>query len=85
MSINDAEVKGKGKGKEKEMLEAAEGDNNTDEWDDSFIPTYVYDALKEKKRFDHMRVRSSTSHAVLTDELHRAVIKKMRKSFLAFI
>ncbi|KAF9242005.1 hypothetical protein BU15DRAFT_44303 [Melanogaster broomeanus] len=22
---------------------------------DSFIPTYVYDALKEKKRFDHMR------------------------------
>lgn len=24
---------------------------------DSFIPSYVYDALKEKKRFDHMRVR----------------------------
>jgi ubiquitin carboxyl-terminal hydrolase 10 len=23
---------------------------------DSFIPTYIYDALKEKKRFDHMRV-----------------------------
>ena len=25
---------------------------------DSFIPTYVYDAMKEKKRFDNMRVRS---------------------------
>jgi len=24
---------------------------------DSFIPTYVYDAMKEKKRFDNMRVR----------------------------
>jgi ubiquitin carboxyl-terminal hydrolase 10 len=24
---------------------------------DSFFPTYVYDALKEKKRFDNMRVR----------------------------
>lgn len=23
----------------------------------SFIPTYVYDAMKEKKRFDNMRVR----------------------------
>jgi len=22
----------------------------------SFIPTYVYDAMKEKKRFDNMRV-----------------------------
>ncbi|KAL4259272.1 Ubiquitin carboxyl-terminal hydrolase [Pleurotus pulmonarius] len=37
-----------GKGKEKEV--------NDDDWDgESFIPTYVYDALKEKKRFDHMR------------------------------
>lgn len=25
---------------------------------DSFVPTCVYDALKEKKRFDNMRVRS---------------------------
>ena len=27
---------------------------------DSFIPTYVYDAMKEKKRFDNMRVRPRT-------------------------
>lgn len=26
---------------------------------ESFIPTYVYDAMKEKKRFDNMRVSSS--------------------------
>lgn len=43
----------KGKGKAKEASDGDEGEN--DEWDDSFIPTYVYDALKEKKRFDHMR------------------------------
>jgi len=28
-----------------------------DDWDgDSFLPSYVYDAMKEKKRFDNMRV-----------------------------
>ena len=41
----------RGKGKERDLS----GDED-DEWDESFIPTYVYDALKEKKRFDHMRV-----------------------------
>ncbi|KAJ8468621.1 hypothetical protein ONZ45_g17184 [Pleurotus djamor] len=39
----------KGKGKEKEVVVE-------DEWDgEFFIPGYVYDALKENKRFDHMR------------------------------
>ncbi|KAK0482621.1 hypothetical protein IW261DRAFT_1468778 [Armillaria novae-zelandiae] len=39
----------RGKGKEKMTV-------NDDDWErESFIPTYVYDALKEKKRFDHMR------------------------------
>ncbi|TFK36396.1 hypothetical protein BDQ12DRAFT_686826 [Crucibulum laeve] len=39
----------RGKGKEREREE-------DDDWDgDSFIPTYVYDAMKEKKRFDSMR------------------------------
>jgi ubiquitin carboxyl-terminal hydrolase 10 len=35
-----------------------EGDEKKeDDGVDSFIPTYVYDAMKEKKRFDNMRVR----------------------------
>ena len=33
-------------------------DGKEDDGVDSFIPTYVYDAMKEKKRFDNMRVRS---------------------------
>ncbi|PFH48346.1 hypothetical protein AMATHDRAFT_65707 [Amanita thiersii Skay4041] len=44
---------GKGKEKERDML-----DNNADDEDfwvgESFIPTCVYDAMKEKKRFDNM-------------------------------
>ncbi|KAF9014213.1 hypothetical protein BDQ17DRAFT_1419116 [Cyathus striatus] len=43
-------TKKNGKGKEREREE------NDDDWDgESFIPTYVYDAMKEKKRFDNMR------------------------------
>jgi ubiquitin carboxyl-terminal hydrolase 10 len=38
--------------KKEEGDEKKEGDGV-----DSFIPMYVYDAMKEKKRFDHMRVR----------------------------
>lgn len=38
---------GSGKGKEREEEEGG----------DSFIPVKVYDAMKEKKRFDNMRVR----------------------------
>ena len=41
----------KSKGKERE-------DDNFDELD-SFIPSYVYDAMKEKKRFANMIVRPS--------------------------
>ena len=46
-------VKGSGKGKEKEFK-----DENTvgDNWDESFLPNYVYDVIKTKKRFDTMRV-----------------------------
>ena len=41
----------KGKGKEKEFRE------EVDDWDgESFLPSYVYDAMKTKKRFDTMRV-----------------------------
>ena len=41
-------------------VKAKEDDDEKKEDDavDSFIPTYVYDAMKEKKRFDNMRVRS---------------------------
>jgi ubiquitin carboxyl-terminal hydrolase 10 len=35
-----------------------EDEKEEDDGVDSFVPTYVYDALKEKKRFDNMRVRS---------------------------
>lgn len=34
-----------------------EDERKEDDGVDSFIPTYVYDAMKEKKRFDNMRVR----------------------------
>ena len=48
------------KGKEKETLldGFVDDDNSEVDWDacDSFLPTYVYDAMKLKKRFDHMRV-----------------------------
>lgn len=49
------------KGKEKEtLLDGVVDDDSSGEVDweacDSFLPTYVYDAMKLKKRFDHMRV-----------------------------
>jgi ubiquitin carboxyl-terminal hydrolase 10 len=34
-----------------------EEENKEENGVDSFVPTCVYDALKEKKRFDNMRVR----------------------------
>jgi ubiquitin carboxyl-terminal hydrolase 10 len=34
-----------------------EDEKKEDDGVDSFIPTYVYDAMKEKKQFDNMRVR----------------------------
>ena len=50
------------KGKEKEMLldGVVDDDSSEVDWEgcDSFLPTYVYDAMKLKKRFDHMRVCS---------------------------
>ena len=49
------------KGKEKEtLLDGVMDDDSEVDWEacDSFLPTYVYDAMKLKKRFDHMRVCS---------------------------
>lgn len=50
-----------GKGKEKEIAEADGVDGNGDgtdgdDWPESFLPSYVYEAMKEKKRFESMRV-----------------------------
>lgn len=55
---------GGGKGKERrEEPEEEEGDGL-----DSFMPTYIYEAMKEKKRFDNMRV-SSPSPSLSSFEL----------------
>lgn len=44
------------KGKGKEVDRSGSGEEGDDFGLDSFIPTKVYDAMKEKKRFDNMRV-----------------------------
>ena len=42
---------------QQQAAKAEEDEKKEDDAEDSFIPTYVYDAMKEKKRFDNMRVR----------------------------
>jgi ubiquitin carboxyl-terminal hydrolase 10 len=42
----------------KAKAKGGEDEKKEDDGVDSFIPAYVYDAMKEKKRFDNMRVRS---------------------------
>ena len=44
------------KGKGKEVDRSGSGGEGDDSGLDSFIPTKIYDAMKEKKRFDNMRV-----------------------------
>lgn len=69
-----------GKGKEKEV--------NDDDWDgESFIPTYVYDALKEKKRFDHMRASLvSVWHCSSSSQfIYRVANKRTPKNSSDFI
>ena len=86
------------KGKEKETLDGVVNDSSGEvDWEgcDSFLPTYVYDAMKLKKRF--MRVCSLFSfltplhlsifqHLLTTIclFLYRMVIKKMLKSSSGF-
>jgi hypothetical protein len=36
-----------------------------DGWTESFLPTNVYDTMKVKKRFEHMRVSFISFHLVL--------------------
>ncbi|KAF8625752.1 hypothetical protein AX17_006778 [Amanita inopinata Kibby_2008] len=53
-AYGNGNANGWGKGKEKER-EREENDDD-EMWEgESFIPTYVYDAMKENKRFDNMR------------------------------
>lgn len=56
----------KGKGKEIFLDDGVEGNGDGtdgDDWPDSFLPSYVYEAMKEKKRFESMRV-STNSHCL---------------------
>ncbi|KAG2052780.1 cysteine proteinase [Suillus hirtellus] len=48
-------VEGKGKGVERYGSNGLVHEEVNEDIMDSFMPTYVHDALKEKKRFDHMR------------------------------
>lgn len=47
-------IRSGGKGKEREFKEEKPGEDDYE--GESFLPTYVYDAMKTKKRFDTMRV-----------------------------
>jgi ubiquitin carboxyl-terminal hydrolase 10 len=74
--------RGSGKGKER-------GEDDEERTDDAFLPTYVYDALKEKKRFDGMRVSCGLLSLLvcLADFFSsgREDIRRMRRSFSGFI
>ncbi|KAG2145065.1 hypothetical protein BD769DRAFT_1419666 [Suillus cothurnatus] len=50
-----APIEGKGKGVERYGSNGLVHEEVDEDIMDSFMPTYVHDALKEKKRFDHMR------------------------------
>ncbi|KAM6500087.1 hypothetical protein JOM56_003101 [Amanita muscaria] len=53
-NVTNVTVNGWGKGKEKER-ERENGDEDELWGTESFLPNYVYEAMKEKKRFDNMR------------------------------
>lgn len=53
-NVTNVTVNGWGKGKEKER-ERENGDEDELWGTESFLPSYVYEAMKEKKRFDNMR------------------------------
>jgi ubiquitin carboxyl-terminal hydrolase 10 len=53
-SLRDVSKEGDEKGKEVDKPRAGEGEEENPR--DAFIPYYIYDAMKEKKRFETMRV-----------------------------
>lgn len=72
-----AKGRGNGKGKEREW------GGGWEEWGaESFLPSYVFDAMKENKRFDFMRVGLSSLMKNYFDAYMccRMVNRKMRKS-----
>jgi hypothetical protein len=58
---NEIFINVKGKDSSQRRSRSPNGKGKEREWDDwepeSFIPTYIFDAMKENHRFDHMRVR----------------------------
>ena len=71
-------------GKREEEEEEEEEEEN--EWFESFLPWYVYDAMKENKRFESMRVRPlPLVRRHLSSYPLRAVNKKTQKSSSGFI
>lgn len=75
--FNPVEVDPKAKGKEVDRQE--------EDGLESFIPTHVYDAMKEKKRFDNMRVGFDSSRLWNIADLfliHRADSRRMLKNSL---
>ena len=78
------------KGKERAGGRGEEEREEEERTDDAFVPTCVYDALKEKKRFDHMRVSFFLFSFGLRSTLMRRVvgradIRRMQKSSLGSI
>jgi ubiquitin carboxyl-terminal hydrolase 10 len=51
-----------------------------DGWTESFLPTYVYDAMKVKKRFEHMRV----SFLLVSSTFRSPVVSPVVPPFLPF-
>jgi len=77
------------KGKQREIPHAnqeEEEEEEENEWFESFLPWYVYDAMKENKRFESMRVRPlPLVRRHLSSYPLRAVNKKTQKSSSGFI
>lgn len=76
--------KGKGKGVDRYGANGLVREEVEEDIMESFMPTYVHDALKEKKRFDHMRVSglSLLFGLLILTCIGRAVIKRTQKSSL---
>lgn len=76
--------KGKGKGVDRYGANGLVREEVEEDIMESLMPTYVHDALKEKKRFDHMRVSvlSFLFGLLILTCIGRVVIKRTQKSSL---
>ena len=73
-----------GKGKAVDRTYNAYGEEEDDIMS-SFIPSYVYDALKEKKRFDHMRVRRHSSRVYAAHILFSGGSSRRRRGIFGIL